>query len=63
MTQYLTGVAMTVTDEMKKVAERFEAAVRAHEMAGAQDPEDREAIYEEYEAAKAELLECLSWVP
>lgn len=54
---------MVVSDQMKAVAERFEAAVRAHEMAGAQDPEDRDAIYAEYEAAKAELLECLSWVP
>lgn len=54
---------MTISDEMKAVAERFEAAVRAHDNAGAQDPEDRENIYQEYEAAKAELLECLAWVP
>lgn len=52
-----------ITEEMTAVVERFEAAVRAHDNAGAQDPEDREHIYAEYEAAKAELTECLSWVP
>ena len=38
---------------------RFEKAVRAHEMSGAQDPEDRPGIEEEYESAKAELLKRL----
>lgn len=52
-----------ITDEMTQVMERFEKAVRAHEMAGAQDPEDREEIYNEYLAAKTELCECLAWIP
>lgn len=43
-----------------KLLERFEKAVRAHEMSGAQDPEDRPGIEEEYESAKAELLKRLS---
>ena len=45
---------------MEKLLERFEKAVRAHEMSGAQDPEDRPGIEEEYESAKAELLKRLS---
>jgi len=52
-----------LADSLKESLERFEAAVRAHEMAGAQDPEDREDIYAEYEAAKEELAEWLTWVP
>jgi hypothetical protein len=54
---------MQITDEMKSVLERFEKAVRAEEMRGAQDIEDSVLIEEEYHAAKAELIECLSWVP
>lgn len=50
-------------DSIQESLKRFEAAVRAHEMAGAQDPEDREDIYAEYEAAKEELAEWLTWVP
>lgn len=46
--------------DMEKLLERFEKAVRAHEMVGAQDPEDRPGIEEEYESAKAELLKRLS---
>lgn len=45
---------------MEKLLEHFEKAVRAHEMSGAQDPEDRPGIEEEYESAKAELLKRLS---
>ncbi len=52
-----------LTNEMKEVMERFEAAVRAHETKGAQDPEDHYDIQQDYEAAKAELSECLAWVP
>ena len=54
---------MVLTDEMEAVMNRFESAVRAHEMRGAQDPEDRPGIEDEYQEAKAELAECLSWVP
>lgn len=39
--------------------ERYEKAVRAHEMLGAQDPEDWPGIEKEYESAKAELLKHL----
>lgn len=51
-----------ISDEMKAVMERFEKAVRAEEMRGAQETEDAVLIEEEYAAAKAELTECLSWV-
>lgn len=54
-----------ITKEMEAVIERFEAAVRhkeAHaEYAGVDD--DDTSVETEYEAAKAELTECLSWVP
>lgn len=46
--------------DTEKLLERFEKAVRAHEMLGAQDPEDWSGIEEEYESAKAELLKRLS---
>ena len=46
--------------DTEKLLERFEKAVRAHEMLGAQDPEDWPGIEEEYESAKAELLKRLS---
>ena len=46
--------------DKEELLERFEKAVRAHEMSGAQDPEDRPGIEEEYESAKAELLKRLS---
>lgn len=46
--------------DTEKLLKRFEKAVRAHEMSGAQDPEDRPGIEEEYESAKAELLKRLS---
>ncbi|AFR51954.1 hypothetical protein ECBP1_0003 [Escherichia phage ECBP1] len=42
-----------------KALERYEKAVRAHEMLGAQDPEDWPGIEKEYESAKAELLNHL----
>lgn len=42
-----------------KALERYEKAVRAHEMLGAQDPEDWPGIEKEYESAKAELLKHL----
>ena len=51
------------TPEMQAVIARFEKAVRAHEMAGAQDPEDRPGIEDEYLEAKAELSICMSYVP
>ncbi len=46
--------------EIEKLLERFEKAVRAHEMLGAQDPEDWSGIEKEYESAKTELLKRLS---
>jgi hypothetical protein len=46
--------------DKEELLERFEKAVRAHEMLGAQDPEDWPGIEEEYESAKAELLKHLS---
>lgn len=46
--------------DTEKLLKRFEKAVRAHEMSGAQDPEDRPGIEEEYESAKAELLKRMS---
>ena len=46
--------------EIEKLLERFEKAVRAHEMLGAKDPEDWHGIEEEYKAAKEELLKRLS---
>lgn len=52
-----------LTNAMEAVMERFEKAVRADEMRGAQDTEDAVLIEEEYHAAKAELAECLAWVP
>ena len=39
----------------KAAIQCFENAVRAHEMQGAQPPEEREAILTEYEEAKAQL--------
>ena len=47
----------------REALENFEKAVRAHEMIGAQDPEDRPGIEEEYETAKAELLTWMSYIP
>lgn len=41
------------------VLDRFEKAVRADEMRGAQDTEDAVLIEEAYEAAKADLLKAL----
>ena len=46
--------------EIEKLLERYEKAVRAHEMLGTQDPEDWSGIEEEYESAKVELLKRLS---
>ena len=46
--------------DKEKLLERYEKAVRAHEMLGAQDPEDWPGIKKEYECAKAELLKHLS---
>lgn len=42
-----------------KIVERFEAAVRKHEMRGAGRPEDRSDVEEEYKEAKKELLSKL----
>ncbi|ATS92466.1 hypothetical protein St11Ph5_00002 [Escherichia phage St11Ph5] len=47
-------------EDKEELLERYEKAVRAHEMLGAQDPEDWSGIEEEYESAKAELLKRLS---
>lgn len=47
-------------EDKEELLERYEKAVRAHEMLGAQDPEDWPGIEEEYESAKAELLKRLS---
>lgn len=47
-------------EDREELLKRFEKAVRAHEMLGAQDPEDWPGIEEEYESAKAELLKRLS---
>ena len=46
--------------DKEELLERYEKAVRAHEMLGAQDPEDWPGIEEEYKSAKAELLKRLS---
>lgn len=46
--------------DKEELLERYEKAVRAHEMLGTQDPEDWPGIEEEYESAKAELLKRLS---
>lgn len=46
--------------DLIEALERFEKAVRAHEMLGAQDPEDWPGIEKEYESAKAEMLKRLS---
>ena len=58
---------MSLTDckseSPREALENFEKAVRAHEMIGAQDPEDRPGIEEEYKAAKAELLVWFSYLP
>lgn len=42
----------------KKLIERFEQAVRDHEMAGSQPPEDRPLIEAEYREAKAALVDA-----
>lgn len=47
-------------EDKEELLERYEKAVRAHEMLGSQDPEDWPGIEEEYESAKAELLKRLS---
>lgn len=44
----------------KKLIERFEAAVRDHEMSGSQPVEDRPLIEAEYREAKAALEKALS---
>lgn len=46
--------------DKEELLERYEKAVRAHEMLGAQDTEDWSGIGKEYESAKAELLKRLS---
>ncbi len=55
---------MSLTDCKSKspqeALENFEKAVRAREMIGAQDPEDRPGIEEEYKSAREELLKRLS---
>lgn len=58
----LTGYAWQweSCEDKEELLERYEKAVRAHEMLGAQDPEDWSGIEEEYKAAKAELLKRLS---
>ena len=43
--------------------ENFEKAVRADEMCGSQDPEDRPGIEEEYLKAKEELKIWMSCIP
>lgn len=45
----------------KQALQRFEDAVRAHEMIGAQHPEDHAAIEREYEQAKAALVRKLQY--
>ena len=53
-----------ITKEMQEVLERFERAVRnKHELAGSGDGIGAREIIKEYQEAKAELTECLSWVP
>jgi hypothetical protein len=46
---------------MKKIpmVERFEKAVRDHEMAGAQPPDDRLLIEAEYREAKMDMIAAL----
>lgn len=43
--------------------ENFEKAVRAVEMRGSQDPEDRPRIEEEYLKSKKELKIWMSYIP
>ena len=45
----------------KQALARFEEAVRAHEMKGAQMPADWDAIDKEYEASKQALVNKLSY--
>lgn len=45
----------------KQALKRFEEAVRAHEMIGAQMPEDHAGIEKEYEAAKAAIVRKLQY--
>ena len=45
----------------KQVLRRFEEAVRAHEMRGAQMPEDIPGIEKEYEDAKAAIVRKLQY--
>jgi hypothetical protein len=45
----------------KAALNRFENAVRAHEMRGAQMPEDQPAIEREYEQAKQALINKLAY--
>ena len=54
------SLANCVSRTPQEALENFEKAVRADEMCGSQDPEDRPGNEEEYESAKAELLKRLS---
>ena len=45
----------------KAALSRFENAVRAHEMRGAQMPEDQPAIEREYDQAKRALINKLAY--
>lgn len=47
----------------EEALERFEKAIRADEMRGMQDPEDRPGIQDEYEDAKAEMLWWIKYIP
>lgn len=42
-----------------EIIERFEAAVREHEMRGAQHPADQESIQQEYDTTKRVLIRTL----
>lgn len=45
----------------KQALERFEQAVRAHEMMGAMPPEAHDHIQKEYDYCKAQILSKLSY--
>lgn len=52
-----------ITSEMNELLERFERAVRAHELIGSLPPEEMDDVETEYSEAKQELSDALAWVP
>lgn len=48
-----------LTSRTLKAINRFEEAIRVHEMLGAKHPQDHEAIIQELKASKAELKDSI----